>query len=546
MALVHVVDLLDIASRQRPAVAHEALLLWWHGVVAAAARVVHDAPKVVRRPAAVGVVGAVVRRTRVGAVGLEILRPPTGGDVLPVHGQEGTVAVVVGGRVGALLLVVHPDRVADLVDHAAEVAHGVAPAEVDPRCAIAHARQVAAARAVDAHHDVGAAGLRRLFDEVDARLVTPLLHSYAEGLLPAVIDIAFESIVDRDKLLPLVLHARRRRELAVPPGPAAGATISRPARPLEARRLGIRHVSRILIQVNTIDHVLVIQAVLLGGLADLLAGDDRVDVLQVTLLDVPVRAGHAVVLEVTLVAEDLQGAALAHLILRCGPERSGIKGETSPRRPSVPDLLVQHGGAAAADGAALDAEDVHALAQAELVAELRRRLVRGVEGDTAHAELRRVPLHARHIQQGVIALVPVGLGEREAADRLVPASIQPSAVILLGAALRRARGTDLRPAACARRHIGRPRAGARRRVVERRPVVNRKAAHISEVLGAAVLEAAAKGAGSPSKRAGTGTVFIFRNLHVLQTAPRCARLQETVSTRGIRQGLNGAFLSGNG
>mmetsp|Transcript_108345 Transcript_108345/g.302088 ORF Transcript_108345/g.302088 Transcript_108345/m.302088 type:complete len:203 (-) Transcript_108345:854-1462(-) len=189
--------------------------------------------------------------------------------------------MVVHRGVRALLLVVHAEGVTDLVDHGPEVPHGVAPAQVDLRHPIAHAAQVAGARVVDAHLDVWSVCNAWLLDQVDARLVPPLLNSCTESFLPDVIDVCFEVIIDDHVLLPMVSLARWRKILALLPWSTAGPAIARPARPFPA--CSVSNSGAVLLRIRLLRQVV---PVLLDFLTDTMSFHDAVRVLQVLNTDV--------------------------------------------------------------------------------------------------------------------------------------------------------------------------------------------------------------------------------------------------------------------
>mmetsp|Transcript_83985 Transcript_83985/g.246297 ORF Transcript_83985/g.246297 Transcript_83985/m.246297 type:complete len:511 (+) Transcript_83985:1133-2665(+) len=470
----------------------------------------------------------VIRRARVGRVGREVLGQPSRGNLIPVHLQERTVPVVVLCGIGALLLMVHANGVADLMDHAAKIAHRVAPAKVDSRGAIAHAAQVAAPCAVDADHDVWARGLRRLLHEVDARLVLPLCHGRTEACLTAVVDVALVSVIDEHVLLPHVLSACWWKRGAVPPGATAWAAIAGPARPSKAGSESFLPRPLLLQQAFLLS---LRHAVLFYALADLLASDNTVDVLEVALLDIPVLTWHAVVLVVAGVAVDLQRAARRGRL-----QHAWVEEQVGPWSLLMPNLLVQRGGTAAAELASLHAKDVHALAKAEGGALVRVHALAGerVEGEATPAGLGLAPGHARHVQE-VVRAVRVGLLEVEAAHLRVAAAVRPGArVPSWASAAFRWRHASLGAAAHAWHGGGG--LGARARGAGLR-VVDRAADHGAELLGAAVRHAVPKGARGPRGR----SARVILELHLLVRLLR-ARLQKAAGAHPLPLLVRGALL----
>mmetsp|Transcript_69696 Transcript_69696/g.217557 ORF Transcript_69696/g.217557 Transcript_69696/m.217557 type:complete len:306 (-) Transcript_69696:114-1031(-) len=298
-----------------------------------------------------------------------------------MHLQEGPFAVVIGGRIRSLLLVVHAKGVPDLVDHVAQVVGRVAPSQVDKRKAIAHAVVEAALLHPIADDDADGVRIQRrrrlLLLEADARVVCPNPDRLPEDLLPIVVHIVCEPVHDPHILAPLGRHPRHWAGLAPLPWPTAGAAVGGPAVPVPAGPT----LRRLLLQRGALHHFVLRNAVLLLELSDVLPGHNAVSVLNLALQNVPIGFGDAVILVVADVAEDLERA------VRGGRQSLGPEEEAGLWRLLMPDLPVQHRRTASADPSLFDAEDVHGLADAEAGACLcgHRRPLEPVEGQAARA-----------------------------------------------------------------------------------------------------------------------------------------------------------------
>mmetsp|Transcript_60582 Transcript_60582/g.169779 ORF Transcript_60582/g.169779 Transcript_60582/m.169779 type:complete len:273 (-) Transcript_60582:288-1106(-) len=239
-------------------------------------------------------------------------------DVLPMHLQVWAMAVVLLDGVGALLLMVHADGVAELVDDVADVPLVAAPAEVDgdvlraPGVTNVCREAVILLHLVVGHDDRGRGRRARCLDELDARGLPPCVHGFPEGCAPDVVDLRQEEELDDGILLPSALDACDERAPALLPRAAAWAAILRPTSAVPrrlapyvaafdaaVRGLGFRR------QQAPVLHGL---RVFLGLGVDRVPRHDGVDVRLIPNRGVGQLEGHATVLEVAHVAEDLQGA----------------------------------------------------------------------------------------------------------------------------------------------------------------------------------------------------------------------------------------------
>jgi len=154
LALINVKDLKQIPRSESLTIASVAFSLRGigvKGIVASAAvsRVVHYATEIVVGITFIWVTSSIVCRPDV-AVGVFFpLGYPRGIYVLPLHVQVRPMSMKVASGIRPLLLMVHANKVSDLMDHTANIVHAVAEAQVDPtigiRSRITKACHVAAA-----------------------------------------------------------------------------------------------------------------------------------------------------------------------------------------------------------------------------------------------------------------------------------------------------------------------------------------------------------------------------------------------------------------
>eukprot|EP00446_Apocalathium_sp_SHHI-4_P072589 CAMPEP_0177554856 /NCGR_PEP_ID=MMETSP0369-20130122/68198_1 /TAXON_ID=447022 ORGANISM="Scrippsiella hangoei-like, Strain SHHI-4" /NCGR_SAMPLE_ID=MMETSP0369 /ASSEMBLY_ACC=CAM_ASM_000364 /LENGTH=327 /DNA_ID=CAMNT_0019040891 /DNA_START=132 /DNA_END=1111 /DNA_ORIENTATION=+ len=133
-ALVQVQDLENVALAQRFPVSGQLGPFSRNGLEMIASGVVHDAAKIVRSKSNEGVADAVVLGSDIGVgVRLVLVQPTLLLDVVPMDNEVRALAMVLLHRVGALLLVIHAQDMAELVDEVPDIALGVTPSHVHRR-----------------------------------------------------------------------------------------------------------------------------------------------------------------------------------------------------------------------------------------------------------------------------------------------------------------------------------------------------------------------------------------------------------------------------
>mmetsp|Transcript_99304 Transcript_99304/g.309419 ORF Transcript_99304/g.309419 Transcript_99304/m.309419 type:complete len:292 (+) Transcript_99304:472-1347(+) len=181
----------------------------------------------------------------------------------------------------------------------------------------------------------------------------------------------------------------------------------------------------------TLHFRLVGDAILLDDRANGAPGHDGVNVLEIFLIEVPHLTRDPVVRVVSRVPPDLEGAGPSGL--RSEPlQRGRLEEEALLGILHVPHPLVQPRRTAAAHGPTLDAEKVHGLPRAELVALLGAHgvlLVRE-KREAAEAEPRTVHLvHAIQVAEGLTIQRKLDV---EAPELLKPAMVEASVVSFSG------------------------------------------------------------------------------------------------------------------
>mmetsp|Transcript_108350 Transcript_108350/g.302110 ORF Transcript_108350/g.302110 Transcript_108350/m.302110 type:complete len:431 (-) Transcript_108350:306-1598(-) len=305
--------------------------------------------------------------------------------------------MVLAACVGALLLMVHPQDMPDLMDHVANVEVVVATAEVDLRgpAAAKIAPVCPAARGVvNAYRDVRQSG-HELLQEVDARTLPPRLHRLPEGLFADVVHIAVPCVPDDDILLPKVCDALQGRIPALRPRQTRAACAG-PAWPLPARcRILPLAAARQLQQTAGLRPLVARIPVLFALGGDTVVLHDGVQVADVVCSELQQLLWDAPRLEVAPIAVDADCAGTRLRALQVDVRERKRGG----RSLQVPDGAVQPRGATAALGASDEPGQVQALAYAELGAEAWRHGVRvhAVKWQAAAARLRPVPKGAGHV-----------------------------------------------------------------------------------------------------------------------------------------------------
>mmetsp|Transcript_146299 Transcript_146299/g.407538 ORF Transcript_146299/g.407538 Transcript_146299/m.407538 type:complete len:456 (+) Transcript_146299:1599-2966(+) len=417
------------------------------------------------------------------------------------------------------------------------MAHGVAPAQVEPPEAHSQAVHPALVLVLDHNPHVVPVQGKLLLHKVDARVLPVLVDRCTECLLPVAAHTRRERVVDHNVVHPRVFLASRRRSRTLPPW-IPGAASPRPAGPLPGRPAG--GAGPALRQATPAPSLGPVQRpILLQAPAHPPADHDAVRVLLVLLLEVPEPSRRAVAHIRACVAEDPQRAALS-----CRRELCRIEGKARPGCLPVPNHLVKQQGSATAYARQVDAKDVHAFARAESPAPPSFEALCGVEGQAAAAGRHVGPLHTAQIHGLVLHQLLGVVGwrlELETAHFLDAVHI---CELVHGGqrtvAWRAGRGSGLLIAdleAAVATHHGDWLVTATLRILQRLvPAKDTPACHCSELCRAAIGVTRAKSTRNPScMRAGLR--FFFRAHGDDLAAPLPLHLQQRSSGAGILPGV---------
>mmetsp|Transcript_84803 Transcript_84803/g.243394 ORF Transcript_84803/g.243394 Transcript_84803/m.243394 type:complete len:264 (-) Transcript_84803:985-1776(-) len=211
-ALVQVQDLENVALAQRFPVSGQLGPFSRNGLEMIASGVVHDAAKIVRSKSNEGVADAVVLGSDIGVgVRLVLVQPTLLLDVVPMDNEVRALAMVLLHRVGALLLVIHAQDMAELVDEVPDIALGVTPSHVHRRpdgvARVADVADVAMVCVLRVHLKAWCRSWLRGLHEVDAGLFTPCCYCLAKGGPSSTVQGRVEVIFDDNVLLPSPLQS---------------------------------------------------------------------------------------------------------------------------------------------------------------------------------------------------------------------------------------------------------------------------------------------------------------------------------------------------
>mmetsp|Transcript_59250 Transcript_59250/g.168465 ORF Transcript_59250/g.168465 Transcript_59250/m.168465 type:complete len:419 (-) Transcript_59250:753-2009(-) len=240
LALVHVLDLGDVAGRGPLPLPDELHLARRDGFKAAAGLGVHDAVKIVGGVPDASVAIPAVSGAHVGSLALFKLRHARK-DVLPVQDQERPVAMVCLGCIQPLLLILQAEHVTNLVQHVAQVAHVLAR----PQIHLVESRGAAwgcwhILHDVGTRADVGGLDLQRgevgLLFKNQAGLRLPYLDRLPEDLPACCVESGGEVVLKDQVLRPPAVRSGWRGLGLASPGqiPAAhllGALLPPPGLP---------------------------------------------------------------------------------------------------------------------------------------------------------------------------------------------------------------------------------------------------------------------------------------------------------------------------